>query len=224
MHFDGPKPAGGGPPLGPAPRPTDRRDALRKIGVGAAVAWTAPLVLSATARASATEAPPPDPCSLCGTNAIPNPDADQGTANWVDVGPSTTVVEQYDPGFPAPVGGASPNYFSVTMPDGFNNFVENEIAVPLACGGRNWTFSAYAANRTSTLVRVELCFCDVDHGALDDVVIAELTADPQMVLVQGAGTVPLGTAFIGVEIWVESPDSGDGVAAFDHVSLDLACA
>ncbi len=65
------------PPI-PNTARTDRRDALKRLGVGAAAAWAAPTVLSQPSAAAATQ-PPPVGCRGCTSPAIVNPGAEAGT-------------------------------------------------------------------------------------------------------------------------------------------------
>lgn len=128
---------------------TGRRDVLKKIGVGGAVAWTLPTLVSSPARAAASGGVPPVPCPLCGLNLITNPQADGSggppppgsAAGWTSTigGPPGFPfgASQYGgalPGGPfAPVGGPDlPNLFAIGAWSVAGS-ITTTVDLPVAC-------------------------------------------------------------------------------------------
>jgi hypothetical protein len=132
-----------------------RRDALKKIGIGAAgaaAAWTAPSVLSVTAAAAGSGGVGPTPCPNCDTNLVQNASFETPTTStfvgvgvpWGVVGPVAGIVNYaWASGAlglttPAPGGGLNTAYLGASTAMGtiFGMFPD--------CWGKPYAFSFWA--------------------------------------------------------------------------------
>jgi hypothetical protein len=210
---------------------SSRRDALKKLGVAAAVAWTAPALISETAHAANTP-PPPVPCLLCGVlSPIANNNADNGTSGWTytsDPGGSLTV--QTYGAIPAPVPAAASNFFQLLgqpAPGGSESTgtMRQRIFVPSACEGMNVRFTGYysnGGNSSSTVTSVEF-------RNLNSILISALTdtrffSTTLMTAFSRSGTVPVGTRVIDVVFTTSRVATGVSQQALSRIDLvDLRC-
>lgn len=136
-----------------------RRDALRKFGVGVAVAWAVPVVVSSPAFAIGSDAPyPPGSCAACGqgnlvlndqfNTLLPSPPAPFGSpANWARSGNGFVRTYAGSPAF-TPVSGADQSNF--LRLDTGSSFTQ-DVSIPGGCSELPFLFSAHAVARRGTL-------------------------------------------------------------------------
>lgn len=220
---------------GVAPTP-NRRAMLKKMGVGAAAAWTAPVVLSGVAKAAGTIGPPPPtPCVVCrqGVPAVVNGNADNGTNGWtVDV-PSLDVFA-YNAPFPAPSVAAAPNYFrlrSLAISTGpgqaLSASVHQDIGGLLRrCEGLSVNFAGYwwvnALNGVVTSLTATLEFRDVANVLISSLSQTFTTSNLHMAPFSIPGVIPVGTRNLRVVFTSNRTSAAANeraTARFDDVSV-----
>jgi len=135
----------------------DRRALLKRVGVGAAVVWATPAIISQSAAAAATGPPPPVPCPLCGAgNLVVNPSFETNTPIY-GAGDATLDAHGWTTGAGTPRANRYDN--SVGFPGGFD---AKGGGAYFAYGGQ----SGDNLSTTSQTISIGACATAIDAGRI----------------------------------------------------------
>lgn len=212
-----------------------RRDALKKIGVGAAVAWSVPVIASSPALAGGSDAPfPPRDCPACGAgNQVVNGQASPlgaPVAPWTGTGDVQAYAAIFL--FNTLWGGtgalACDNNGNVFVTDhldvlrqrvDFSGFCAEQPFSLSACG---YQFGAGVAGQLT--VSFEVNGSPVAGGGSDSLNVGTAPGITDNLSVNGVlPPVGLATDTITAIITLVGPGTAGNVAYFDAVSLSLSC-
>ena len=211
-----------------------RRRVLAGMGIGAAAAWTAPVVFSQSAGAQASGL-----CAGCGSTVLVNGGAEALTmVPWVVGGTHPFFVATWAglAGFITPLPGSGAITFlgSNSTDDTIDGFMSQDVAIDPTCVGLPFTLSGdlggiAPSNRIDLEILVE--FYDGSSNFLGDGGATSLTKTVQdqstdtMLAQSSVGVVPPGTASATVLVtWIgEGSGPLSATAAADNISLIIDC-
>lgn len=196
-----------------------RRDVLVKGGIAAGAAWVIPVVASDVALAAGTPPPPVDPCTICGSNAVVNGNANSGVSGWTTLGAVTTPA--YTPGFPAPNPSAPNLYFNLTNTAPLTaTRISQFVNLPAACIGRSIQLTGYARAQLGLFDASMTFFNGNSQGATISTGVA---ARPNMTPFSIGGTIPATATRVRVQINFQRPTVGGPIGQADLISLIVGC-
>lgn len=202
-----------------------RRDVLIKGGVAAGVAWSVPVIAGGVARAAGTIPPPPDPCNVCGSNALTNGNASSGLTGWTVVLGSVTTPA-YTLAFPPP-NAAAPNLYFDMDAGAASTAVRMRQFVDLpagnVCQGRAVGLTGYYRTATAgTRFSVEVAYFNGNTllSATSTPLLASLNAWSTFSL--NAGTIPANTTRLRIiPNMQQNPNGARG--QMDLLRLSIGC-
>lgn len=200
-----------------------RRDALKKLGVGAvgaAAAWVAPNVLSVAAAATGTVPPPPG-CIGCGSDRIVNGSFETTTGggplfvpvDWIVTGIGFSYLYANLAVIP-PVGAGAHTGGAAN-----GGSLAQTFAIDAACAGHGFLFQsqAWALNLDGD---IHIAFADGSGGANDVHIAVPQGATSVYAAYNASGTIPTGTTDVTVTFSASTPN---GELGFDLVSFVIGC-
>jgi hypothetical protein len=200
-----------------------RRDLLKKAGVGVAVMWTAPMVMSfATPAAAGSVGGGGTNCPGCGRNLLLNGSFESGKTDWVFTGLGTVYPYTLTPSV-VPIPGSG-SFFGADQGSGLGTGVsiEQTVAVDPACAGFSFTLD----HQHWVIGTETLTISFVGSGQPDTVLTYTDVGGwngTTVNMVQAAsviGTIPSGTTQISIAFAAYPGASDLGV---DEVSFIISC-
>jgi hypothetical protein len=222
---------------------TDRRDLLKKLGIGVGAAWVAPTVLSTAAGAQGSDpdqSPTNQLCAVCGTgNLVQNADAENGLLSpwFYAVSPVTNEAA----GAPYPVNpSGGTRLFRISAARVWVNgppTAAQNVTLGTDCDGLRWRATADAAAFGTLIGPVtdpgtfppgtypgQAMLVDFYDSLLQSVGTTSMVAVPSTswTTISATGNVPAGATSVQIGFWVLSTDRFGAIATlFDNVTFEV---